>query len=150
MPTRERPHSPGGADQTIVSNVEVKTQWRGQPATRKRRISALLRQSVATHSVRTPRAALLGLLRANGHTEPPPTEDPPPITALPIQLIEDAPPAPVNTDPEPEEEPAAAVIVQPSPPQMAAPHGSDPVPEPEPKPAEEQAGDGIDQAEKDR
>ena len=149
MPKRGRPDSPAGVDQTIVSNVDVKTQWRGQPDTRKWRFYALMGLSVVMHSVLTPWAALLGLLGLIGLTEPP-TQDLPPITAIPIELVDDAPPAPVSTDPDAEQEPAAAVIVQPSPQQVASPNGKDRVPEPEPKTPEEQAGAGIDQEQKDR
>src|SRR5688572_15237525 len=149
MPMPGRPDSPGGADQTIVSDVDVKTQWRGQPDTRRWRFYTLMGLSVVMHSVLTPWAALLGLLGLIGLTEPPPAEDLPPITAIPIELIEDAPPAPSSTDPEPEEEPAAAVIVQPSPPQVVAPNGNDAIPEPDNKPAKEQAGAGKGQEQKD-
>jgi hypothetical protein len=102
--------------------------------------------SVVIHSVLTPWAALLGLLGLLGLSDHPPAEELPPITAIPIELIEDAPPTPSSTDPEPAEEPAAAVVVQPSPPQVVSPNGNHRVPEPEQKPPEEQgAGKGQEQ-----
>lgn len=132
-----------------MSNVDVKTQWRGQPDTRRWRFYALMGLSVVIHSVLTPWAALLGLLGLLGLTDPPPTVELPPITAIPIELLEDAPPAPTSTDPEPEEEPAAAVIVQPSPAEVLSPNGKNRVPEPEQKTAKEQAGAGTGEQQKD-
>src|SRR5688572_28139466 len=109
MPRRDGRDSPGAADQTIVTLVDEKTQWRGQPDTKRWRFYALVGLSMVLHSALTPLAALIGLLGLLGLSDPPPTAALPPITAIPIDLIEDPTPVPAPADPEPEEEPSGMV-----------------------------------------
>lgn len=121
--------------------VDVKTQWRGQPDTKRWRFYALVGLSMVLHSALTPLAALLGLIGLLGLSDPP-TVDLPPITAIPIDLIEDPTPVPAPSDPEPEEEPSGVVALPPSPEPLAAPAGKDPTPEPAKDPIDEKVGHG--------
>jgi len=108
--------------------VDLKTQRRGPADTNNRRFAKLLAVSLLLHVPFTPWAALIGLLRLWS----PVTDDTPspPITAIPIDLIEDqAPPGP------PEPEPAAAA--PPSDEGTQAP----PKPKPKPKPVAESIHD---------
>ncbi|HEY6723472.1 MAG TPA: hypothetical protein VI197_05545 [Polyangiaceae bacterium] len=129
--------------------VDVKTQWRGQPDTKRWRFYALVGLSMVLHSALTPLAALLGLLGLLGLSDPPPTAALPPITAIPIDLIEDPTPVPAPADPEPEEEPSGVVALPPSPEPLAAPTGKDPAAEPPKDPNDEKIGNGDGKEAKD-
>lgn len=146
---RLRPNSPGAKDQTIVIPVDVKTQWRGQPDTKRWRFYALVGFSMVLHSALTPWAALLGLLGLLGLSDPPPTTPLPPITAIPIDLIEDPTPVPAPADPEPEEEPSGLVALPPTPEPLAAPEGKEPAPAPVKEPNDEKVGEGQGDEAKD-
>jgi len=128
-----------------VTRVDVKTQWRGQPDTKRWRFYALVGLSMVLHSALTPLAALFGLLGLLGLSDPPATAQPP-ITAIPIDLIEDPTPVPAPADPEPEDEPSGAVVLPPSPEPLAAPAGREPTPErsSEPRPEEPGSGKGTE------
>jgi len=82
--------------------VDLKTHWRGTADTSTGRFAKLLVVSLLLHVPLTPWAALVGLLSLWS----PPADDveAPPITGIPIDLIEDAPPPPPSAP----EEPAAA------------------------------------------
>lgn len=125
--------------------VDVKTQWRGQPDTKRWRFYALVGLSMLLHSALTPLAALFGLIGLLGLSDPPlPSQ--PPITAIPIDLIEDPTPAPAPADPEPEAEPSGVVVLPPSPEPLASPAGREPTPErsKEPRPEEPGSGQGTE------
>lgn len=129
--------------------VDVKTQWRGQPDTKRWRFYGLLGLSMVLHSALTPWAALLGLIGWLGLSEPPETVDLPPITAIPIDLIEVPAPDPVPADPEAEAEPSGAVVLPPSPEPVTSPQGKEPTPEASKEPTTDKAGEGQDQEAKD-
>ncbi|HEU5074392.1 MAG TPA: hypothetical protein VFU02_09470 [Polyangiaceae bacterium] len=130
--------------------VDVKTQWRGQADTKRWRFYALVALSMLLHSALTPWAALLGLLGLLGLSDRPPTVDLPPITAIPIDLIEAPAPVPVQSDPEPEEEPSGAVVLPPSPEPLASPAGKEPTPEPAREPTPDKPpGTGAGEEAKD-
>lgn len=126
--------------------VEPMTQWRGQPDTRRWRFYGLVGLSMVLHSALTPLAALLGLLGWLGLSTPPETQDLPPITAIPIDLIEDEPVAD-SSDPEPKEEPASTLVAEPAPePTPPEPEGLATPPQP---PAADESGKGEDEEHKD-
>ncbi len=91
MPDPIGSESRGAAEQTIVTFVDVQTQWRGQPDTGRWRFYALIALSALFHSAFTPLAALLGLLGWLGMSQPVEAQDLPPITAIPVDILEDTP-----------------------------------------------------------
>ncbi len=103
----------------MVKTVGLVTQWRGQPDTSDRRVRWLLLLSLLVHAPLTPLVALLGVLGMLARpAEPLPDE--PPITAIPVDLIEDQapgppdPPAPAATETGTELSPVA-VLPRPAP-----------------------------------
>src|SRR5450432_610923 len=74
-----------------VPGVDTKTQRRGPADTSRSRFAKLLAVSLVLHVPFTPWAALVGLLSLWS----PPAEDieSPPITAIPVDIIEDQPPS---------------------------------------------------------
>lgn len=88
----------------------LETQWRGQSDTTDRRVRWLVLASLLLHAPITPLFALLGLF---SWLAPPDDDldDAPPITAIPIDLIEDSllgEPAPAPAAPTPPAEPEVA------------------------------------------
>jgi len=86
--------------------VDLKTHWRGTADTSTGRFAKLLVVSLLLHVPLTPWAALVGLL---GLWSPPADDiEAPPITGIPIDVIEDAPPPPnAPEEPAPPAEPAS-------------------------------------------
>ena len=70
--------------------MDSKTHWRGPADTSSARFAKLLVVSVLLHVPLTPWAALVGLLSL--WSPPPEDVDAPPITGIPIDVIEDEPP----------------------------------------------------------
>lgn len=124
------------------------TQWRGQPDTLKWRFYALVGLSMVLHSALTPLAALLGLLGWLGLSEPMESHDLPPITAIPIDLIEDAP-VPDSADPDPEQEPSASTVVAEPEPEPVAPEPEGLATPPPREPSPDETGKGEDDKRKD-
>jgi hypothetical protein len=91
-----------------LSVVDAVTQWRGQRDTTRRRLAWLVALSVVLHTPLTPLIALLGLLGAL--TAPPDEQGPPlpPITEIPIDILQsDEPRGGGAPAPEPPAEKAA-------------------------------------------
>lgn len=112
MPPEKAYGFAGGACFSYVPRVESKTHRRGPTDTSAGRFAKLLVVSVLLHVPFTPWAALVGLLSL---WSPPSAEvDAPPITGIPIDLIEDqappasAPEAPAAAEPA---EPGEPVVV---------------------------------------
>jgi hypothetical protein len=95
------------------------TQWRGQSDTTLGRFGWGFLMSLLLHAPLTPLAALFGLLTLLTATEPPP-EALPPLTGIPVDLIEgeEAEAPPPETTPPPAPEPAVAL----QPPEEKAPN----------------------------
>jgi hypothetical protein len=104
------------------------THWRGQPDTSKRRLGWLVIASTVVHAPFTPLVALLGLFSWLTAKPPAPVEGPP-ITAIPVDLIEGG------------EEPGTPAPPPPPAPEAAAP--AEPAPKPKPKPKREPADAGA-------
>ncbi len=74
--------------------MDARTLWRGQPDTTRRMLGRLLALSMVLHAPFTPWAALIGALRAFAGSDEPPAEIEP-LTAIPIDLLEEeSPPTP--------------------------------------------------------
>ena len=98
---------------SYVPHVDPKTHRRGQADTSSGRFTKLLVVSALLHMPLTPWAALVGLLSL--WSPPAQDVDAPPITGIPIDVIEDAPPAPA-----PEQPATAAPPSGPAEPELAA------------------------------
>jgi hypothetical protein len=115
--------------------VDTQTQRRGRADTSSSRFAKLLVVSLLLHIPFTPWAALVGLLSLWS----PVTDDEPapPITAIPVDLIEDAPAAPAATA-EPTQPESAADNAGP-----AEPAPKKPKPKPEPEKAHDAGAPGA-------
>lgn len=136
MPIVDTAESQRIEEETIVESVDRRTQWRGQPDTRRWRFLGMVGLSLVLHSPLTPFAALLGLLGFLGLSDPVEAQDLPPITAIPVDILYDEP-----TEAEPE--PVASEPAEPTP--------APPEPEPEvaalePAPAPEAPDAGVEEA----
>jgi hypothetical protein len=93
----------------MFPHVDVRTPWRGQPDTNRRVFAVLLVCSLLLHLPFTPWGALIGALRGlTGAGEPIP--DAPPLTVIPLDLIED------ESLTEPAPSPAPPTVTPPAPP----------------------------------
>jgi hypothetical protein len=128
--------------------VERKTRWRVHLDTTPQRLGRFFALAVALHVPFSPLLGLVGLLRMmGGETDAPAL---PPVTEIPLDLIEDdAPPAktpgeaPQGAEPAPAAEPEATLPAEP------APELPKPKPKPKPKPEPKDAGADAEDEEKD-
>ncbi|HEX6277814.1 MAG TPA: hypothetical protein VFZ53_32450 [Polyangiaceae bacterium] len=124
------------------------TQWRGQSDTTLGRFGWGVLLAAVLHLPFTPLAALFGLLALLSTSQPPP-EPLPPLTGIPVDLLEgeEAEVPPLPTPPPPTSEPAVAVEPPPEKPERVA---SEPklrdagVPDAEARDASDDAGDAGD------
>jgi hypothetical protein len=129
----------------MLTRVEAATTWRGSSDTGRRRLVWWILVSLLLHSPFTPLAALFGLVALFRPTDSETEEPVDPITAIPIDLLEDMGPA-GGGPPKPAEPAAAAPKEQDSFKDLAV---DEPKPEPKPKPertaeADEEADAGAD------
>lgn len=129
-----------------MSPVDRRTQWRGQPDTLRWRFVGLLGLSLALHSALTPWAAFLGLLGLLGAADPAEARDLPPITAIPIEILEEEPtPDPSEGAKQQAGDPDATTLSEP-PSEVASeppePEGVEPAPEAQAEVPEDTEGAG--------
>jgi hypothetical protein len=129
-----------------VIAVDRQPQWRGQPDTLKWRFYTLVGLSVVLHVALTPWAALIGFISWLGLSDPVPVHDLPPITAIPVDLIEEEP-GPDPGDPQPAEQAPAIVAPEPKVPPAEAPEA--PKTAKQPSKAPPKPGTGEDEENRD-